>query len=244
MTNKEIYENIRKLCKENGTSVTALEAELGFSRGSLGKMRTAIRKPDLGRLEKIAKKFDVHMTEICGTDFEQSKNKTVIKIPHTDMSDRIHKEMSEGIMSAITGQFSGNSDLRISKKIPVLGRVAAGLPIVAEEEILDWEEISGEMALNGEYFALQIKGDSMEPRMESGDVVIVRQQEDADSGDYVIALVNGDDAVCKKLMKYEDGSIALVSLNPAYKPMYFSGAEIDSTPVRIIGRVMELRGKM
>lgn len=244
MTNKEIYENIHRLCKENGTSVTALETELGFSRGSLGKMRTAKRKPDLGRLEEIAKKFDVPMTEICGTDFEQSKNKTVIKIHHSDMSDRIYKEMSEAIRSTMTGQFSGKSDLRISKKIPVLGRVAAGLPIIAEEEILDWEEISGEMALGGEFFALRIQGDSMEPRMKSGDVVIVRQQEDADSGDYVIALINGSDATCKKLMKYEDGSIALVSLNPAYKPMYFSGTEIDSTPVRIIGRVMELRGKM
>ena len=129
-----------------------------------------------------------------------------------------------------------------SYRIPVLGRVAAGLPIEAQQEILDWEEISGEMALDGEYFALQIKGDSMEPRMKSGDVVIVRQQEDADDGDTVIALVNGNDAVCKRLKKYQDG-IALVSTNPAYEPMYFSGSEIDETPVRIIGKVKELRAK-
>ena len=129
-----------------------------------------------------------------------------------------------------------------SYRIPVLGRVAAGLPIEAQQEILDWEEISGEMALDGEYFALQIKGDSMEPRMRNGDVVIVRQQEDADDGDTVIALVNGNDAVCKRLKKYQDG-IALVSTNPAYEPMYFSGSEIDGVPVRIIGRVMELRAK-
>ena len=129
-----------------------------------------------------------------------------------------------------------------SYRIPVLGRVAAGLPIEAQQEILDWEEISGEMALDGEYFALQRKGDSMEPRMKSGDVVIVRQQEDADDGDTVIALVNGNDAVCKRLKKYQDG-IALVSTNPAYEPMYFSGSEIDETPVRIIGKVKELRAK-
>lgn len=158
-----------------------------------------------------------------------------------------------GKIQALADYFSiGKSDLVdervISKtavtsyRIPVLGRVAAGLPIEAQQEILDWEEISGEMALDGEYFALQIKGDSMEPRMRNGDVVIVRQQEDADDGDTVIALVNGNDAVCKRLKKYQDG-IALVSTNPAYEPMYFSGSEIDETPVRIIGRVMELRAK-
>lgn len=158
-----------------------------------------------------------------------------------------------GKIQALADYFSiGKSDLVdervISKtavtsyRIPVLGRVAAGLPIEAQQEILDWEEISGEMALDGEYFALQIKGDSMEPRMRNGDVVIVRQQEDADDGDTVIALVDGCDAVCKRLKKYQDG-IALVSTNPAYEPMYFSGNEIDITPVKIIGRVMELRAK-
>ena len=127
-------------------------------------------------------------------------------------------------------------------KIPVLGRVAAGLPIEAQEEILDWEEITGEMALYGEYFALQIRGDSMEPKFSNGDVVIVRQQEDADDGDIVIALVNGNDAVCKRLRKYADG-IALTSTNPAYEPMYFSGREVIDTPVKIIGKVKELRAK-
>lgn len=82
----------------------------------------------------------------------------------------------------------------------------------------------------------------MEPRMKEGDVVIVRQQEDAESGNIVIATVNGTDATCKRLKKYTDG-IALISSNPAYEPMYFSNEEIKSKPVRIIGRVVELRAK-
>ena len=237
------YEHFQKLCDEHGVKPSEVSRATGVSTATLSSWKKGKYTPKRDKLEALAKYFEVPL-EAISPGKEDSKNKTVIKIHHSDMSDRINKEMSEAIKSAITGQFSGNSGLRISKKIPVLGRVAAGLPIVAEEEILDWEEISGEMALNGEYFALQIKGDSMMPRMESGDVVIVRQQDDADSGDYVIALINGDDAVCKQLKKYDDGSIALMSLNPAYDPMYFSGAEIDSTPVRIIGRVMELRGKM
>ena len=127
-------------------------------------------------------------------------------------------------------------------KIPVLGRVAAGIPLTATEYIIDTEEIPQAMAADGEYFGLQVKGDSMEPKISDGDVVIVRKQSDADEGDLVIALVNGDDAVVKRLKKYADG-IALISTNPAYEPMYFSKADIESKPVAIIGKVKELRAK-
>lgn len=127
--------------------------------------------------------------------------------------------------------------------INVLGRVAAGLPIEAVENIIDTEEISIELARTGEFFGLQIHGDSMEPRIYDGDVVIVRQQEDAESGDIVIALVNGSDATCKRLIKYAHG-ISLMSLNSKYEPMMFTNEEIEEKPVKIIGKVVELRGKL
>lgn len=126
--------------------------------------------------------------------------------------------------------------------IKVLGRVAAGIPIEAVEDVIDNEEISETLAKTGDFFALQIHGDSMEPRMCEGDVVIVRQQNDAESGDIVIAMINGDDATCKRLRKYRDG-IELISNNPSYEPMFFSNDEIISKPVKIIGKVVELRGK-
>lgn len=126
--------------------------------------------------------------------------------------------------------------------INVYGSVAAGVPIEAIEDIVDTEEITQELARTGTFFGLKIKGDSMEPRMTTGDVVIVRKQDDAESGDVVIATVNGTDATCKRLMKYENG-IALLSTNPDYDPMFFSNQEIEDKPVRIIGRVVELRAK-
>lgn len=127
-------------------------------------------------------------------------------------------------------------------KIPVLGTVAAGIPISAVEDILDYEEVPQSWENQGEFFALKIKGDSMEPRMESGDVVIVKQQPDANSGDTVIVLVNGDDATCKKLQKTDNG-IMLVSTNPKYPPMFYSNEEISTKPVVILGKVVELRQK-
>ncbi len=126
--------------------------------------------------------------------------------------------------------------------INVLGRVAAGIPIEAITDIIDTEEIPEELAKTGNFFGLQIHGDSMEPRMCEGDVVIVRQQDDAESGDVVIAMVNGNDATCKRLRKYRDG-IELISNNPSYDPMFFSNQEIADKPVKIIGKVVELRGK-
>ena len=127
-------------------------------------------------------------------------------------------------------------------KIPVLSRVASGIPIEMIEDVLDYEEITEDMSKHGKYFALKIQGDSMTPRIFNNDVVIVRQQDDADNGDIVIVTINGDDAVCKRLQKYNDG-IALVSLNPQYEPIYLKKDEVANKPVRIIGKVVELRGK-
>ena len=128
-------------------------------------------------------------------------------------------------------------------RIPVLGRVAAGIPIDALEEVIDWEDISAEVAGDGEYFGLQIKGHSMEPKISDGDVVIVRRQPDVDSGDIAVVLVNGDDATVKRIKKSPQG-VTLIPSNPAYEPMYYSNDEIESLPVQILGRVVELRAKL
>ena len=127
--------------------------------------------------------------------------------------------------------------------VPVLGDVAAGIPIEAVENIVDYEEIDTAMASNGKYYGLRIKGSSMEPRIREGDVVIVRQQEDADTGDTAVVLVNGDSATVKRIKKEPDGGLWLLPNNPAYDPQHYSPAEVADKPVRIIGKVVELRGK-
>ena len=148
-----------------------------------------------------------------------------------------------GIEKADLVEARNASKRSVARRIPVLGRVAAGVPISMITEVIDFEEISDKLASLGDIFALAIRGDSMEPRICNGDVVIVRQQSDADSGDIVIATVNGDDATCKRLRKYRDG-IELVPLNPAYPTMFFSNEDIIDKPVVILGKVIELRGKL
>ena len=164
------------------------------------------------------------------------------RLPRMDKVDLLAKYFGITQSDLLEERSIKNTNSTNAVSIPVLGRVAAGIPINAITEIIDTEEIPEDLAKTGDFFALQIQGDSMEPRICSGDVVIVRQQEDADSGDIVIAMVNGYDATCKRLVKYAT-SIALVSLNSKYEPMMFTMEEIDAKPVRIIGKVVELRGK-
>lgn len=126
-------------------------------------------------------------------------------------------------------------------RIPVLGRVVAGIPIEAVEEILDYEEITPELAATGEFFALQVRGDSMLPKLEEGDVVIVKKQADVETGDIAIVLVNGDEATIKQVKKV-NGGIMLYGFNPdVYEPHFYSNQQIEELPVRILGKVIESR---
>lgn len=134
-------------------------------------------------------------------------------------------------------------------RIPVYGCIAAGIPIEEIEDIDDWEEINYPGAVRGEYIALRIKGDSMEPRICEGDVIIIHIQPTVDNGDLAAVRVNdhytdGVCATCKKVKFTSDGGIMLMNINPAYEPMYFSRKQIREAGVEIIGKVVELRGKL
>lgn len=129
-------------------------------------------------------------------------------------------------------------------KIPVLGTVVAGIPLDAVENIIGWEEISPAMAATGEHFALRIKGTSMEPRICEGDIVVVRKQEDIESGDTAIVLINGGEATVKKVKKTEEGIMLIANNMAVYSPHFYSNKDIESLPVQIIGKVVELRGKL
>lgn len=117
-------------------------------------------------------------------------------------------------------------------RIPVLGDVAAGIPILAQQDIVGYEDIPADMAKTGEYFGLKIKGDSMEPKIHDNDIVIVKSMSDAENNDIVIAMINNE-ATCKRLHKYSN-SVVLTAINSDYKP-------IEVTPdenIQILGKVV------
>ena len=130
-------------------------------------------------------------------------------------------------------------------KIPLLGRVAAGEPIYADEHIESYEFIDSRYKDDGnDYFALRIDGKSMEPTIMDGDIVIVRQQSFAENGQIGIVLIDGEDATAKEIRENPDG-ITLIGHNVAvYPPHFYSKHQIVELPVKIIGVVMEIRRRM
>lgn len=210
------YSNrIKELRTMRDMSQQALGDLLGVNKVTVSQYERGVRKPDINVVAALCDIFNV------SSDYLLGKDDVTIRLVDKDGLSRLDAPKT---------------------RVPVLGCVAAGVPRDAIEDILDWEDISPEMALNGEYFALRIKGDSMSPRMVPGDVVIVRQQPDAENGDIVIVQINGECATCKKLMKHADG-ISLISFNPAYEPITYSNEQIASLPVVILGKVVENRQK-
>ena len=201
----------------------------------------AMRNADLsyGELSKI--------TSIPKSALQRYATGATEKIP-LDRIDAIAK--ATNVTAAFLLGWSLQSNHLIKKvpsdkiaRIPVVGRVAAGIPTEAVEDIVDWEEIPNAMAQRGDYIGLKVKGSSMEPRFIEGDTVIVRRQPDVESGEIAIVLVNGDEATMKKILKQQSG-ITLIAFNPAvYEPHFYTNEQIEELPVVIYGKVVELRGK-
>lgn len=196
------------------------------------KLKTLRKRHNLTQ-SQLAKKLYIGQTAVSAWESGRST-------PPTDKLQEIANLYGIS-MSELLDSTSGISATGI--KIPVLGRVQAGIPTSAITEILDYEEIPADMAERGEYFGLLVRGDSMSPRILDGDVVIVRRQPDVENGEIAVVAVNGDDATVKKVRKSAMG-ITLIPLNPAYNTITYTNEQILSLPVEIKGKVVELRGKM
>lgn len=119
-----------------------------------------------------------------------------------------------------------------------------GIPIEAIEEINDYEELPYDWDTNNkQFFALTIKGNSMAPNYQTGDVVIFEKCSDCESGSHCAVMVNGDDVTFKKVLKNEAG-ITLVPLNEDYEPVFYSNKQIKELPVTVIGVAKEIRRKL
>ena len=223
ITDKEIAmrilfsKRLGDLIEKHGIQQNDLAIRIGVSESTVGKWLLKKAMPRMGTIQKLSDYFSVPKSYFL----EESP-----AAPQEAPAPRV-------------------SDHRKIARIPVLGRVAAGIPIEAIENVEDYEEryISA-LEDPRDYFALRIVGHSMEPRIWNGDVVIVHKQDDVDSGQIAVILVNGDDATVKQVKKSSTG-LTLIGLNPTvYPPHFYTAAEVISLPVRILGLVVEVRGKL
>lgn len=156
-----------------------------------------------------------------------------LDVPMERTSDKLSDQLKN-----IGAMYISNTTL---VKVPILGTVKAGYDYMAQENWTGYVDIEKDIIKEGcEYFALKIVGDSMFPTLIEDDIVIIKKQDDFETGDIVVAIVNGDEATIKKGKK-TDSSILLQPLNNSYEPLIFTYDEMKSIPVTIIGVVKQLK---
>ena len=131
----------------------------------------------------------------------------------------------------------------IPKKVPVVGRISAGLPILATENIEGYEFAPSSQIKDGyTYFYLRVQGDSMNLKFNEGDIVLVQKQDTLENDEIGVILVDGNDATVKKY-KAENGLVILepMSTNPINTVQIYNPKKID---IKIVGKVISYQGKI
>lgn len=236
------YEVFAKLCKERGVKPGRVAKETGVATATLSSWKYGTYKPKSDKLQKIATYFDVPVSLFI--DGEETKQLRDSFTPFIEK--RLSERATENSNVDFATELAKMIQDRIDKKerlIPLYSFVSAGNGVLATGDVIGAIDLPVSFGDISEYFALIVKGDSMSPSVPDGSTIIVHRQEDAESGQIVVAITNGDEGFCKKLRKFENG-IALESLNPNYEPKYFSNKEIKDLPVTIAGRVIEVRTRL
>lgn len=184
--------------------------------------------------EKLAKMLSVTQANLSGWELDKWQ-------PDQEALNRLADYFNVSV-DYLLGRDEKSLPERKGKWINVYGSIAAGIPIEAIEDIVDQEEISEEMASHGEYIALKVKGDSMEPKISDGDTVIIKIQDTLESGEIGAVYVNGNDVTLKRV-RFEDNGIWLIGNNPSFQPIFYSKKQCSELPVRILGKLVELRAK-
>lgn len=189
-----VYDQIQKLCEQNGTTITALEKELGYSKSSILKYKKSV--PSSERLHQIAGHFRVPVEFL------------------------------------LTGEFpEGNT-------VPMYEYVAAGAGALMTATPAGTMELTPSDGYD--YFAVRVKGNSMYPKIADGDIVVVRKQNDVDSGEIAVVTVNGEEATVKQIIKSEAG-VTLVGLNANdFTPAFYSNDQVIDLPINVLGKVIKV----
>ena len=202
-------ERLRQLRTECGISQQALANSLGdISKSSINMYERGEREPGLEMLEAIADFFNVAMDFLLGKS----------NIPNKARAGAV---LHDNIIP-----------MPEMRKIPLIGCIACGAPILAEEHIEDYIDIPKHIHAD---FALTCKGDSMiNARIFDGDVVYIRKQDTVENGEIAAVLIE-DEATLKRVRLFDD-HISLDPENPQYRPIVYWGDEMNS--VRILGKAV------
>ncbi len=221
----------------SGYSYPELARITGISKSSLQRYATGeTRKIPIDSIEAIAKATNVDPRYLMCWDNESIKTYKFVKT----LTDPEHvsaqvKEEDKVIDRMLATSRVYDPDSMVP--VPVVGNVAAGYTCLAEMNIESYSLVDSDTLLSGyEYMWLKVQGESMEPLLLEGDLVLVRLQNSVESGDYAVVIVDEEDGLVKEV-KIDNESITLISKNPYYPPRQFAGKDVER--VRIIGKVVE-----
>lgn len=213
---KELLLFIHQRIKETGVSPSFDEMKDALdlaSKSGIHRLITALE--ERGFLRRLA---------------HRARALEVLKLP--DSAASASGKTRSGFKPAVVG---ATRDDEAGYEVPILGRIAAGVPIEAIQHEIGRVSAPTELLGSGDHFALEVDGDSMiNAGILHGDVVVLRKSETANSGDIVVALVDGEEATLKRLRK-RGQSVALEAANPRYETRIFGPDRVE-----IQGRLVAL----
>lgn len=208
--------NLKYLRTKKGLEQRDISEMLGLkSPTSVTNWEKGTNMARAGHLNDLASYFNIPLQDLVNTNL-QDNDLNNIKLNITDTKNRY--PFTEVV------------------NIPVLGTIACGDPIIAEENIEEYKARPMNEPMNGNLFYLRAKGDSMEPKIPDGSYVLIREQADVENGEIAAVLVNGDtEATLKKIRKLND-IVLLEAINDTYEPYIID----DNNPATIIGKAVEV----
>ncbi len=202
-------ERLRLLRTEKGLSQMEFAKQVKLTKSSVNMYERCEREPNLETIERIADYFNVDLDYLLG------------KSEFTNKYDWLHSGSAKNIIP-----------MPEMRQIPLIGSIACGAPVLAEEHIEEYINIPKHIHAD---FALTCKGDSMiNARIFDGDTVYIRQQDTVENGEIAAVLIDGE-ATLKRVQLYED-HISLEPENPQYRPLVYWGEEMNT--VRILGKAV------
>ena len=220
LTNKELGKFLENIRKQKDLTLRQVDYMSDVSFSHLSMIEKGNRKALPLTLKELARVYNIDYIDLLE------------KAGYIDLAEKEKIETHKN-----------NNNIPSPAVVLVYGTIPAGIPMECIEDIIDTEEISSEMLKGGkQYFGLKIKGNSMETEYHDGDIIICEKVDNCENGDECIVTVNGNDGTFKKVLKNENG-IILQPLNPSFQPVVYTNEQIEKLPVKIIGKVVELRRK-
>lgn len=198
--------NLKYLREKKDIDQLELAGLLGRkSASSISEWEKGTYTPKSGVLSDIARIFNVNLQDLMNSDLSNTKPSNLIEVSQRTV------------------------------RIPVLGKIACGDPILAEQNYEDYRTVLAEGLPSGNLIYLEAKGDSMQPTIPNGAMVVIREQPEVENGEIAAVLVNGNEEATLKRVKKQGNNIILIPDNSAYDPIF---ADSDN-PIKIIGKAIK-----